>query len=64
MKKVVYIITVPDGYYCNKREICPYFNKGFISIGMPSCSLGFIIDKKDKMGIFKSNDCISLKEVE
>lgn len=33
--------------------------------GMPSCSLGFIIGKKDKMGFFlKSNDCVELKKIE
>lgn len=64
MKKVAYIVEVPDGYYCNKREICPYFNEGFMKMGMPSCSLNFIIGKKDKMGFFKSKECALLKEAE
>ena len=64
MKKVAYIIKVPNGYYCNKREICSQFIEGFMEMGMPSCSLNFIINKKDKNGFFKSNECINLKEIE
>ena len=63
MKKVNFVIQVPEGDYCwNGKSVCDHFdNIG----GHPTCDLGFFINRESKKNndVKKDKNCLTLKGV-